>query len=149
MKIEVSEMIEGSPADVWAVITDIDNSVDTIQAIEKIEVLEKPIDSLIGLKWRETRTMFGQTATEVMWITEAKENEYYKTRAENRGVVYVSTLSLVEEGAHTKLTMGFEGMPQTFSAKIRSALTSKLFENASKKALAQDLKDIKAAVEKS
>jgi len=93
MKLEAKVCIDGTKEQIWQVITDIENSVNIIQAIEEIEVLEKPAEGLVGLKWRETRTMFGQTATEVMWITDAKENEFYQTRAENHGAIYVSKLT--------------------------------------------------------
>ena len=66
-KVEVT--INGSKEDVWNMITDIENSSKTITGIEQIEILEKPGDGLVGLKWRETRTLFGRTATEIMWIT--------------------------------------------------------------------------------
>jgi uncharacterized membrane protein len=147
MIFEVQITIEGSKEDVWRVISDIENSPGTIQGIEKVEILEKPTNSLVGLKWRETRTLFGRTATEVMWITDVKENESYKTRAESNGAVYITHLVLSEHGDKTQLTMTFSGEPQTFMAKLMSATTGRFFRNATEKALMQDLIDIKAAVE--
>lgn len=148
MNVEVLVEIDGTKEDIWRVITDIENSVDTISGIEKVEVLEKPATGIVGLKWRETRTLFGNTATEVMWITEANENQSYKTRAESHGAVYVTTLVITEgdEGVH--LGMNFEGTPQTFGARMMSALTGPMFKGATEKALLQDLMDIKAKVEK-
>ena len=148
MKIQTEIVINATKEEVWHVITDIENSVNTIGAIERIEVLDKPETGVLGLKWKETRTMFGQEATEVMWITDAKENEYYQTRAENRGAVYVSRLALKEAGENTILTMGFEGEAQSFGAKLMSFLTGFMFKGATQKAIQQDLIDIKAAVEK-
>ena len=52
MNVEVQVDINGTKEDVWKVITDIENSTDTIRGIEKIEVLEKPTNSFVGLKWR-------------------------------------------------------------------------------------------------
>lgn len=147
MNVEVQVEINGTKENVWKVITDIENSTNTIRGIEKIEVLEKPADGIIGLKWRETRTMFGRTATEVMWITDAVENQYYKTRAESHGAVYVTTLKIMDAGENVRLSMNFEGKPQTFGAKIMSALTSGMAKKATQEALMQDLMDIKARVE--
>ena len=81
MNVEVQTLINAPRDRVWKIISDIDKSVDVISGIEKIEVLENPDAGLVGFKWRETRTMFGKQATEVMWITEAEENAYYQTRA--------------------------------------------------------------------
>jgi hypothetical protein len=149
MKIEEKVCISGTKEKIWNVITDIDNSVNTIEAIEEIEVLERPDSGILGLKWQETRTMFGQSATEIMWITDAKENEYYQTRAESHGAVYISRLQIEEQGDENCLTMGFEGQPQSTWAKIMTAVTGFMIKNATQKALHKDLLDIKAAVENS
>ncbi|MBN2011413.1 SRPBCC family protein [candidate division KSB1 bacterium] len=147
MKLRVEVQINASKEAIWNVITNIENSPNVVAGIDKIEVLEKPKKGIVGLKWRETRTMFGKTATEVMWITDAIENESYKTRAESHGSVYVTTLSIVKLHDGAKLAMEFEGIPQTVGAKLMWTLTGFIFKNATKKALMQDLLDIKAAVE--
>ena len=148
MALEVEVTIEGPKEDVWKVITDIENSPDTITGIEKIEILEKPSDGLVGLKWQETRTLFGRTATEIMWITDVVENEMYKTRAESHGAVYITSLVVSEQDAKTRLTMEFDAAPQSLSAKVMAAITGIFIKKATKNALMQDLIDIKAAVEK-
>ena len=149
MKLKAETTINGSKEQVWQVITDIAGSVDTISAIEKIEILEQPESGILGLKWEETRTMFGKSATEIMWITDVKENEYYQTRAENHGAIYISRLKIEEVGDQSNLTMEFEGEAQSAMAKIMSFLTGFMFKSATEKALQEDLKDIKASVEKS
>lgn len=148
MEVQAKVCIDGTKEKIWQVITNIEGSEKTIEAIEGIEILEKPASGLVGLKWRETRTMFGETATEVMWITDVKENYYYQTRAENDGAIYVSKLQIEEQGDDTCLTMAFDGQPLSLMGKIMSVTTGFLFKGATQKALQQDLEDIKAAVEK-
>ena len=133
MKLKAETTINGTKAQVWRVITDIEGSVETIRAIEEIEILEQPQSGVLGLKWEETRTMFGKSATEIMWITEAEENEYYQTRAENHGAIYISRLQIEEIGDQAKLTMEFEGEAQSTAAKIMSFLTSFIFKGALKR----------------
>lgn len=147
MKLKAEIIINGTKEQIWKVITDIEGSVETINAIEKIEILEQPESGVLGLKWEETRTMFGKSATEIMWITEAIDNEYYQTRAENNGAIYISRLQIEDMGGQTKLTMEFEGEAQSAAAKIMSFLTGFLFKGATEKALQADLKDIKSSVE--
>jgi len=101
------------------------------------------------LKWEETREMFGKEAMETMWITDSVVNEYYATRAESHGSVYITKLSLKESDGSTLLTMSFNGIPQTFAAKVLSFLMRPLINSSIKKALVKDLRDIKAYVEKS
>ncbi len=147
MKVSASIPIYATKEDIWNVITDIEHSQENIKAIDKIEVLNKPEDQLNGLKWRETRTMFGKEATEVMWVTESENNHYYKTRAESHGMVYESTLTIDTEGDHEVLTMGFEGEPQSFMGKVMNVVFGKMMASSTQKALLDDLEDIKNAVE--
>lgn len=138
-----------APADrVWQVITDIENCESTIRGILKVEILEQPKgNSIKGLKWRETRKFAGKEATEVMWITEAQAPRFYKARAESHGSVYESGMSIDSREGGCRLTMSFEGRPQTFGAKVLWALTGWMAVRPLKKTMAEDLQDIKAASE--
>jgi len=148
MIVEAKITINGSKAAVWAAITDIENASQTISGIETIEVLEKPATGLVGLKWRETRMLFGKPATAEKWITDAAENEFYTTRAEDRGFVFSSTMSISEGSGGTTLTSSHESKPQGVVAKFLSSPMMFLFKGVMMKALLQDLNDIKAAVER-
>ena len=147
MKISTSTTINAPKEKVWGIITDFEHAPTTISAIEKVEILEQPESGLLGLKWRETRVMFGKSATEVMWITEAEENGFYQTRAESHGSIYKSRMTVADTDGGTELTMSFEGEPQTTGAKVMSALMGFMFKGATKKAVAKDLADIKAKAE--
>ncbi|MGB5402113.1 MAG: SRPBCC family protein [Thermoanaerobaculia bacterium] len=147
MQIRVQVSINGSREEIWKVITDIETSVDKISAIDAIEILDKPESGLVGLKWRETRTMFGKSATEVMWITDVVENESYDVRAESHGMVYLSRLSISQEGDSHILSMDFGGEAQTFMGKLMSVTMGVFFKGATQRALLQDLEDLKAVVE--
>jgi len=147
MHAAVQVDIKGSRERIWQVIADIENSVNVIGGIEKIEILEKPEEGILGLKWRETRTMFGKEATEVMWITEAEENGYYATRAESHGSVYITQLQITGENDSSVLSMEFRARAQSVGAKILSFIFSGILKKSMEKALRQDLEDIKAAVE--
>lgn len=148
MIVEALVTIHGSKEAIWAVITNIESASDSISSIQDVEVLEKPENGLVGLKWRETRTMFGKTATEEMWITDAAENEFYKTRAESHGFIYVSTFSISAQNDSCSLTMTHDSKPQGFVAKLLAFPMGFVFKGMMKKAILQDLNDIKAVVEK-
>jgi hypothetical protein len=147
MLVEAQVTINGSKAAIWAAITDIENASANISGIKKIEVLEKPANGLVGLKWRETRLLFGKPATADKWITEAVENEFYKTRAEDNGFVFLSTMSISESGGGITLTSSHDSKPQGIVARLMSIPMGLLFKGVAKKAILQDLNDIKAAVE--
>ncbi|MBT8050226.1 MAG: SRPBCC family protein [Gammaproteobacteria bacterium] len=147
MKVSTSIEISKPKEDVWKVITDIENCQGRISSILAIEVLEKPEAGFVGFKWKETRKMFGKEATEIMWVTDSVENEYYSTRAESHGSVYVSQLSLAEANGVTTLTFSFSGEAQTLVAKVLSALMGFMIKGSMKKELQKDLQDIKIYVE--
>jgi hypothetical protein len=146
MIVEAQVTINGSKAAIWAAITNIENAAEIISGIENIEVLEKPANGLVGLKWRETRMYFGKPATVEKWITDAAENEFYKTRAESDGFVFLSTMSISESSGGVALTSSHDSQPQGIVAKLKS-IPMFLFKGVVRKALLQDLNDIKSAVE--
>jgi hypothetical protein len=147
MLVEAQVTINGSRAAIWAAITNIEHASATIRGIENIEVVEKPANGLVGLKWRETRTLFGKPATAEKWITDAAEHEFYKTRAESDGFVFTSTMSISESGGGVTLTSVHDSQPQGLVARFLSVPMMLLFKGVARKAILQDLNDIKSAVE--
>lgn len=147
MIVEAQVTIEGRPAAVWAAVTDLENASSRIRAIERIEVIERPERGLVGLKWRETRFLFGKPATVEKWITDAKENEFFTTRASDGSFAFLTTHRISERGSGTALTGIHETRPQGLVARLK-ALPLPLFRGAIRKAILQDLNDIKAAVER-
>ena len=147
MELSVYVEIEKPLEDVWNAIVDFKNCSNYIESIVKLEIIDEPKDTLIDFKWKETRVMFGKEATETMWITDYLENEYYETRAESHGSIYISRLSLERVEKHTKLTMSFSAKAQTLFAKIFSQCMGFLIKGSMKKALIKDLNDIKTYLE--
>ena len=146
MFVEAQVTINGSRAAVWAAITDIENASKTISGILNIEVIEKPASGLVGLRWRETRMLFGKPATVEKWITDAAENEFYKTSAESDGFVFVTTIHISEGSGGITLISSHVSQPQSIVAKLSIPMLF-LFKGVVKKAILQDLNDIKSAVE--
>lgn len=146
MKIEVSENINAPRERIWHIITDFDTWADTISNIVAVEVIDKPESGVVGLKWRETRLMFGKEADETMWITAAEPNNWYETRAENHGAIYTTRLSLEESGDSVTLTMTFSSKATTIVAKLMSIMGF-AFQGTMRKLLQEDLADIRRAAE--
>ncbi len=147
MRVEAQITIHGSREAVWAVITDIEHAAEIVSGIEKIQILEKPAKGLVGLKWAETRLLFDKPATVEKWITDAVENEYFKTKAEDGGFIFLTTNRISENSDGMTLTGLHDTQPQGFVPKLKS-MPMFLFKGVIKKAILQDLNDIKSAVEK-
>lgn len=148
MIVEAQATVNGSKEAIWAAITNIEKAADIISGIEQIEMLDKPASGLVGLRWRETRMLFGKPATVEKWITEAVENAFYTTRAESDGLVFLATTRIAEGPGGMTVTSAHESRPQTVMARLVSVPMMYLFQGVTRKALLQDLNDIKAAVER-
>lgn len=149
MKVVVDIEIEKPKEIIWSAITGIENCSNMLSSIIDLNILNQPENGLVGLKWKETRLMFGKQASETMWITDSITNQYYCTRAESHGSVYITKLSLSETGTKSKLTMSFTAEAQSPFMKIVSACMGIFIKSSMKKALYKDLEDIKKYVEQS
>lgn len=147
MLVEAQVTIDGAKAAVWAAITDIEHAADILRGVEGIEILDRPADGLVGLRWRETRVLFGKPASAEKWITEAVENESYRTRAEDNGFVFLTTNRLAASGSGVVLTSTHESRPQSIAARLQS-IPMVLFKGTIRRALLDDLDDIRTAVER-
>ena len=147
MLVEVQVSINGTRAAIWAAITNIENATDIISGIERIEILDKPASGLVGLKWRETRMLFGKAASADKHITDAVVDEFYTSKAESDGFIFLSTTRISEVKGGLVLMSAHDSQPQGIVAKIMAIPMTLLFKGVAEKAVLQDLNDIKAAVE--
>lgn len=147
MKITVQIQIDKSKEAVWSAISDIENSAQMISGIIKLTVLEKPMEGLVGLKWEETRKMFGKESSETMWITETVEGEYYCTRAVNQGAIYLTKMSVAETGTNMLLSTTFAGSSNSLFIKLLSSIMGLFVKKSMEKMLQADLIDIKRFIE--
>lgn len=147
MEVVAKIIIQADRETVWRAMIDKENISKVIPGIEKVEVLEKPKTGVVGLKWTETRTLFGKTASETMWVTEASDLDYYKTRAESHGAIYISSIEMKPAVGGTELSMRFQGQPVTFGAKLFWLLMGWAFVGPTRKAMQKDLESVKASLE--
>lgn len=148
MHTHVSHRIAAPAESVWELITDLPGSAGIISAINTVEMLSEPGPFAVGTRWRESRTMFGRQATEVMEVSELTPGESYTTVAESHGARYESTLTVLPETPDScTLTMSFTGEPTSSAGRLMAATVGRLFAGATRKALAQDLRDLAAAAE--
>lgn len=148
MEVHATRHVNAPPQKVWAVMTNLDGFADAISGIESVERLDDGSDFEVGTKWRETRVMFGRTATEDMWVTEIDPGHSYVVEASSHGAEYRTAQSVEPvDGGGSRLTMSFSGKPVSTMARVMSATLGRLFEKATRKAFEQDLADVAAAAE--
>ncbi|TNE55218.1 MAG: SRPBCC family protein [Bacteroidetes bacterium] len=147
MGLQQSVQIQSTKKKIWEIISDIDQASETISGIISVRVIERPEQGMKGLKWEETRKMFGKEAKETMWVIETDDESYYVTQAENHGAIYTSSMHVEGEDGNCTLRMEFDAKATSFGAKISMAIFSLFFRGATKKVILQDLNDIKRKAE--
>ena len=150
MEISCSKDINAPAEEVWSIMTNLKGFPDAIGAIESVERLDGGGGFEVGTTWRETRIMFGRTATEYMWVTELDPGHSYVVEANSHGAEYRTTQSVEPDGdGGSVLSMSFSANPTGTMAKVMSATVGRFFVNATRKAFEQDLADIATAAESS
>lgn len=148
MIVTAQIVIHAPKACVWASISDIGNAAVTVSGIKNIEMTDQPSNGLIGLRWRETRILFDKPATVEKWITDAADNDFYTAKATSDGFIFLSTKRLTESSDGVILTETHESIPHTLKAKIMVIPMALFFKGVIRKAVMQDLHDIKMAAER-
>lgn len=140
--------ILAEPAEVWALITDLERLTRALHAVESIERLEgngfEP-----GVTWRETRRMLGKVDTEVIKVAEVVPHRLVVLHAESGGSVYETRFEVSPSSLGTRLaiTFGAETSQASAGKKLAWAVLGPLGAKTTKDALEKDLEDIAIAVE--
>lgn len=154
--LSVVVTIDAPASVVWSVLTDLEGTAALLQGVQGIERLSADTGYQVGTRWRETRVMFGQEASEEMTVVEVEPERRTVLHAQSHGMKYVSGFELrpvrdeLGEPAQTQLVMRFEGegVEHGLLQRFLTAATGPLGAAASKKAMRQDLKDIAAEAER-
>ena len=145
--VKLDRAIAAPPERVWAVITDLGGAADVMSGIDSVERLDDAAGFGVGTRWRETRTLFGRQATEILEVTAVDAGRSYTVEADGRGAHYRSKLSVRPHGEGSRLSMTFGATPRGFFSRLMAATIGRLFSRATRKAMQQDLDDIAAAAE--
>lgn len=125
---------------VFAVFTDFAAAADRIAGIKSLELLtDGPIGA--GTRFRETREIFGKEATEEMEITVYEPDRHYRVEAESHGCKYLTTFEFEEVDGATDVTMVFEGIAESWVAKLMTPLAW-MMSGATRKLIEADLDDL-------
>jgi carbon monoxide dehydrogenase subunit G len=148
VEISCAKPIKAPVDTVWSIMTNLGGFPDAISGIESVERLDDGTGFGVGTKWRETRTMFGRTATEDMWVTALDPGRSYVVKANSHGAEYRTTQRVEPDGdGGSVLSMSFSANPTGRMAKVMSATIGRFFVNATRRAFERDLADIAAAAE--
>ena len=146
MQIALETTIDAAPALVFAIAADIARWPDVISAIASIELLTAgPVG--VGTRFRETRKMFGKSATEEMTVAEFAPPHRRVLTAHSHGTAYRVLHTFEPTGSGTRMRVVFEGTPTSLIARIMAPI-GWLFLGTVKSQIAADLADIKREAER-
>ena len=126
-----------------SLITDIEHCPDFITGIQSVRRLDDGEGFGVDTRWRETRVMFGKSASEEMTVTEVEPGRSYTTQAQHGKAHYTSVMSVEPQGAEAcVLSMHFGAEASGVLNKTLGAVVGKLMEGSTRKLMQQDLADI-------
>jgi uncharacterized membrane protein len=149
VSVSVQRTVNAPVNQVWSVATDLRALPQTMSGISKVEILAGGDPFGPGTRWRETRVVFGQEATEEMEVTAVDPYRSYRVEAENRGMHYDSTFVFEALGPQqTRVEMTFAGRALK-KQNVFVRFFSRFAVGMVRKALEKDLEDLGKAAERS
>ena len=140
--VVVSQSCSAPAETLWQVVTDLASWSRYVTAIEGVELVSEPGPFAVGTRWRETRRMFGQSATEEMWVSALDAGHSYTVESDSRGVRYTSVVTVSAQGSGSQLSQSFAAEPQSSSARFFASVTGPLMRRSVAKALQADAADL-------
>jgi hypothetical protein len=145
--ISCARLINAPQQRVFHIFTDLRRAAERVKAINSLEVLtDGPIAR--GTRFRETRTMFGRSATETMEITAFDAPNSYSVGCDSCGARYTTVFTFKPQGQSTRVEMSFSIEARSFMARLFKPL-GRLMMGQLRKCLDADLNDLQRAAEAS
>ena len=150
MQLDLSRHVAADPHTVWEVLTDIPDAHRTLSGVVAVELLTAgPYQP--GLRWRETRKMFGIKATEEMMVLTAEPPHSTTLVAQNGGTEYRTVFTITPDadgGSTLRMRFGAETAHAPAVSRVVTALTGRFAEKSARRTMEQDLADIAAEAER-
>ena len=146
MQIVLETIIAAPATVVFSTLVDVGRWAQFMSGIGSVEVLT-PGPLAPGTRFRETRTMFGKTASEEMMVVEIAPPHRLLLAASNHGTDYRVDHKLATTIDGTCLSLQFSGTPVTLPARLFAPL-GLLFAGSVRKQMDKDLADLKREAER-
>lgn len=148
MRVTATVSIRAPVARVFDVFTDVAHCAGRITGVKKAEILSE-VRSGKGLRWQETRVMFGKDAAVDKEITAIEAPRSYRVESRVDGTNYISTFEFADGAAAgtTVVTWTHFSEALTVGAKFLAPLLV-LFQGTMLKFMKKDLADLAEFLEK-
>jgi len=138
----VSRTIDAPPDLVFKTISNISNYTKAVPDIVSIELLSD-VETGVGTRFREIRTMKGREATTELEVTEFVENDRIRFLADVGGTIWDTVYTVKSTGAQTGLELTMESRPYRFLPRLMNPLMKGIL----RKALEKDMDCVKVYCE--
>ena len=150
MQLDLSRHVDSDPHTVWEVLTGIPSAPRTLSGVLSVEILNtSPYEP--GLRWRETRKMFGMKSTEEMMVQSAEPPHSTTIVAENGGTEYKTVFTVTpdaEGGSTLRMRFGAHTAHAPAVSRVAMAVMGRFAEKSTRKTMEQDLADIASEAER-
>ena len=145
--LSISRSISAPIDEVWDVFTDIGAAAERLTAVERIELLtDGPFAE--GTRWRETRRLYGKSATEEMWVSHLLPQRSYTVDAGSTSTRYESRYDFIPvDDSTTRVTFTFSG-ESTGLVRLIGVVMWPLLKGRMAKDLRRDLDDLAKVCER-
>ena len=142
-KISVKQEFKGPIEKTWSTLIDLDRYPSRVKSYEAIEWLTSE-KSVVGAKWKQTRTVYGKSHTQTIEVVECLEPTSFVLTATEAGATYLTRYSLGEskDAKTTAVAASFEVRPNNLLSKVFVRLFGKKLLGSTGETLQSDLSDL-------
>jgi carbon monoxide dehydrogenase subunit G len=145
MNLSFNTQVNATNSKVFQVFTDFQQAAERIDGIEHIEILGDGTVAA-GMKFRETRKMFGKDSTEEMTISEFEQDSRIVISADTCGSHFETEFKFHENGNGTNVEVNVNTVAHSLFAKLMSPVGF-LMAGPMKKMLKSDIRQLKEICE--
>lgn len=148
MQIDISRDTTAAPDDVWAVITDLEGSPNTLSLVTAVRRLDDGGELGVGTRWEETRHSGGRDTVQTLTVTAYDQAaRRYEVDVDAMNQSFRSSVQVTPQGDGSRIRMTMESTATGLAAKMLAKTLGKAFEGTLTRMMGRDLKDIAAAAE--
>jgi uncharacterized protein YndB with AHSA1/START domain len=146
-RFSVAKYIDAPPSVVFALFTDFEHVPEHVSGITRLEILT-PGPTHIGTRFRETRKNKGHESIEEMEVTAFEPGRHFDLRSRSGGTEYRAAYRFAPERTGTQIEVDVESEPLSLAARLLTPLTNHSVTGTMKKAIVQDLEDLRRQAER-
>jgi hypothetical protein len=146
MKIEVKRYLDAPPAEIFAIVSDLESWPEIIRSVQRMELLtDGPLGQ--GTKLRETRVIFSRTSVHDLEIADLDRPHRLRLLVANPEIHYELD-HLIDRvfGSSTRVLMILHAQPESSVGHAVHPFTTPFMEITVRDELERDLIDLVAAV---